>query len=785
MGQRGTWRAAAAAIVAAAVAGSGLAVAGAGTAGAATAGAGTAGAGTAGAGTAGAATVSAAATRAASTAATGAAGLARTASAARAPRVDLKVLVISDGSAWMGALTQQLASEGVPATVISLSDSARPVITSSLLSGKLADGTPVARYQGVVLPDDAPAGLSAAELSALASYESAFSVRQVDGYEYPSASVGLSGPAYGGPLDGSTATITGAAKAAGFGYLRGSFRFEGTRGGATSYGYLARPLAATARTSFTPFLTEPLPGAGGSGTAGTGALAGVYSSGGRQQLELGFGYDYYQLQYRYLAHGIVNWLTRGIHLGFWRNYLTVDAGDVLSADPRWSPSGHCTPGHDTCPPGTPATSPIRMTPADVTYARNWQRAHRFTLELLVNGGSSARYRVHGTDPLLAALRPAADQFRWVNDTYTGQNLGCVPDYAVAPWRCQSRAGRIAWVSKAAISSQITGNISWARRNGIPAEASELATSDYTGLRFLPQQPADNPNLVSVLRPDGIRWIAMDASTEPAMRPVGAALGLPRHPIDVFYNVTTPAQEVSEYNWLYDSAADGGSGACSTVTPVSCLTPLRPATGWNSFIRPLQVTIMLGSVLQNDPRPFYLRQSNLTGGRLGYPVIDGALAGYRSVFSASAPVVSNPMSADGAALHAQQMWARALAAGSVRGYVQGGVVTITGPAGTSVPVTAPDGTRVSSAGGAAYGAGYAGQLSARTTLGGHGLKLALASTPYPAGPATAPATAAAARLPRSTAAINAAANPAQLPGGALGEALRAVAGAGPVPAGRGG
>jgi hypothetical protein len=114
-----------------------------------------------------------------------------------------------------------------------------------------------------------------------------------------------------------------------------------------------------------------------------------------------------------------------------------------------------------------------------------------------------------------------------------------------------------------------------------------------------------------------------------------------------------------------------------------------------------------------------------------------------------------------------------------------VVTITGPAGTSVPVTAPDGTRVSSAGGAAYGAGYAGQLSARTTLGGHGLKLALASTPYPAGPATAPATAAAARLPRSTAAINAAANPAQLPGGALGEALRAVAGAGPVPAGRGG
>ena len=44
---------------------------------------------------------------------------------------------------------------------------------------------------------------------------------------------------------------------------------------------------------------------------------------------------------------------------------------------------------------------------------------------------------------------------------------------------------------------------------------------------------------------------MDASREPNMRPVGAALGIPRHPIDVGDDVDTVAEEVSEFNWYND------------------------------------------------------------------------------------------------------------------------------------------------------------------------------------------------------------------------------------------
>jgi hypothetical protein len=107
------------------------------------------------------------------------------AAATSAPRVDLNVLVVTDGTPWVGAIQQRLASEGVPTRVVNLADSSRPTITSSFLSGTLSNGTPVGYFQGVVLPNDAPSGLSSAEPGALAGYEAAFSVRQVDAYLYP------------------------------------------------------------------------------------------------------------------------------------------------------------------------------------------------------------------------------------------------------------------------------------------------------------------------------------------------------------------------------------------------------------------------------------------------------------------------------------------------------------------------------------------------------------------------------------------------------------------------
>jgi hypothetical protein len=683
-----------------------------------------------------------------------------------APRVDLNVLIVTDGTPWVQAIQQQLASEGVPTTVVDLTSSSRPTITSSFLSGTLANGTPVGYFQGVVLPSDAPSQLSAAELSALASYETAFSVRQVDAYLYPTGNVGMNAPAYGGPLDGSQVTVTAAAKADNFGYLKGTFNFEGTAGGTTSYGYLAQPLPNTATTSFTPYLTTTIPG-----TTTTGTLAGVYDNAGRQQMEISFGYNYYQLQYRYIAHALADWVTRGVHLGYWRNYLTVDYDDVFNADAEWSQTGKCTPGDTTCPAGTPATTPIRMTPADVTYAVSWEQQHNFEIEYLFNGGASARFQVNGTDPLLTAFKPVANDFWWINHTYTHAWLGCIQDFTVTPWQCALDSnGNTEYVDLPTIQGEIENNVTWAQQNGIPMSTTEFAPGEYSGLRLLPQQPDDNPNLVSAINQDGIQWVAMDASREPAMRPIGNALGLPRHPIDVFYNVATKADETSEYNWIYDSTADGGSGVCETSTVQTCLAPLNLKTGWSSFILPTQIRTMFGAMLENDPRPFYMHQSNITGDRLGYPLMDGVLSDYRSVFAGNTPIVNQRMSADGEALNAQDIWAQTLSAGQVSGYIQGNTVTIAGPSGTSVPVTVPDGTKIGTSKGAVFGTAYAGERSDYTTLGSGPLTLVLKTTPFQFGSAVAARTATKSPKTHSTNAINDVVNPLAVPKGRLGNAI---------------
>jgi hypothetical protein len=574
----------------------------------------------------------------------------------------------------------------------------------------------------------------------------------------------MNAPVYSGLLRG-TAAVTNAGASAGFGYLDRSFSFSGWAAGPAPFGYLARPLPGSGTTSATPLVTAAIPQ-----SPGRGAVVWQYTSQGRQQLGIGFGYSYHQPQFRYLAPGIVDWLTRGVNLGYWRNYLDIAYDDMILGDAQWSTVGHCTPGDTTCPPGTPRTAMIRMTPADVTYAVRWQQQHRFTMEFLYNGGASVRFQVHGTDPLLAAVRPVARDFYWVNHTYTHAYFGCKQDFSAVPWKCVKSGGSIVWAAGASlINSQIFDNFTWATRNGIPAEPGVLASGGYSGLRILPQQPADNPHLDNATGPGKIKWVAMDASREPVMRNVGAALGVPRHPIDVGYDVDTVAAEVSKFNWYntwYNtSKADGGSGFCQGSRTTACPKPLNPKTGWTSYIAPGQARIIFSAVLSNDPRPFFMHQSNLTGDRLGYLVMDDVLSAYRAVYAASAPITNLPMSADGVALRNQALWAQALREGTVSAWVQDSTVTIAGPQGVTVPITAPAGTRVGSAAVRPFGSPYAAGLSAYTMLGWQPLTLSLGSAPYPAVPKAAPAM-------QKTTPAGAAQAPPALPKGQLDAAVSA-------------
>ncbi|MET9516654.1 hypothetical protein [Streptomyces sp. NPDC002994] len=633
------------------------------------------------------------------------------AGAATVPRIDLSVLVVDDGGDAVEAVESELRSTGVPYTLVRLDEPGRPVIDAGFLADTV-DGRPRAKYQGIVLPNADPFGAGSAESGALAAYEKTFGVRQVDAYSWAHPGVGLdytSDGGYAGPLDGVDAAVTAAGKAGPFGYLDGAVEFEDNSPSVgESYGYAGRP-----REGYTSYLDMPVAGAGG----GRASLVGEYAHDGRRELVVTFAYNQHQRQFRLLARGIVEWLTQGVHLGQSRNYFSVHVDDVFAPDSRWDTELNCTPGDFDCGDGEGAgTTPIRMTAADAQYAAQWQQSAGFTLDMVYNAGSGEAWKTAnaGSDPLTTQLLADRAKYRWVNHTYTHPYLGCVQDTSTVPWQCaKDAAGSTLWMSRAEISAQIKDNHNWAVAKGITVDRAELVTGEHSGLKALPQQTVDNPNLAGALADNGVKWVASDNSREPRQRAVGSALTVPRHPMNVYYNVGTAAEMTDEYNWIYSSKADGGSGVCETHPGSTCLDgPLDPATGYATYIAPQEARTALGHVIANDPRPHYVHQSNLAEERILYPVLDKVLGDYRSLFADNTPVV-NPRHRDtGYELARRAAWDKALADGKVTAYRIGATVTVQAPSGVAAPVTAPEGTRKQLfLGTAVFGTAYAGQRSA--------------------------------------------------------------------------
>jgi hypothetical protein len=197
-----------------------------------------------------------------------------------------------------------------------------------------------------------------------------------------------------------------------------------------------------------------------------------------------------------------------------------------------------------------------------------------------------------TDPLTQSFLWNRNQFRWVNHTWDHEFLGCQQNVTVVPWACQTdTTGNTVWVPQSTVRSEIRQNINWAFTHGLPFDPSELVTGDYSGLQIPVTQPVDNPEFLAGLTAEGIRWTAADISRgEVTPRAAGSSLTVPRYPINIFYNADSQAQEVSEYNWLYTSAANGGSGYCEAhPDTTTCIAPLDPATGFAGYIVPLETS----------------------------------------------------------------------------------------------------------------------------------------------------------------------------------------------------
>jgi hypothetical protein len=206
----------------------------------------------------------------------------------------------------------------------------------------------------------------------------------------------------------------------------------------------------------------------------------------------------------------------------------------------------------------------------------------------------------------------------------------------------------------------------------------------------------NPNFAGALRTAGIRNTGADASkpypvtptsTTGPTYPAGTSFVengfrvIPRWPTNVYYNTSTQAQQLDEYNYLYLPPELGGG--CTNTSITTCFT--SPAS-WSDYVQ-AESDRIFGHMMGNDPRPHYFHQTNLAesdrpDGAVFYPVLNATLADYSRWFNASEPIQQLTPTQISDLLGRQEAWGSAR---GVTGWIEGARVTVVNGGTTTLSV----------------------------------------------------------------------------------------------------
>jgi hypothetical protein len=463
---------------------------------------------------------------------------------------DLKILVIAaDGNeADLPAIQQTLDYLGTPYTTYVAAKT-----PGGLTNSKLVDpaNSAHAYYQGVILTNSQlgyspgpglwQSALTAAEWTTLYNYETVFGIRQISWYTYPTPAEGFNFMSSSNGVDTSVTPVTGSFTAAGktmFGI------YANTDSPVTiqyAYTYLATPLDANTQ----PLLTD----SAGNALATIRTYNDTNGDFLRSSLFLTFDSNQYLVHNLTLSYGLINWVTNGLFLGQRQISLLAQPDDVFNDNDIWTPNLVC--GRTTDDTGTT----YRMSGADLQALINWQNAKRaqattpgFTIELPFNGvGTTAAWINDEGNPsgqfMPDTLTPVAKanqaQFMWISHTYDHENLDTI--------------------TSAAATTELQKNNQVAMQMGLQKYSKRtLVTPDVSGLT--------NPNFLQAAVNFGVKYTITDTSRAGYDNPSPNAgiynpfqpslLMIPRHPTNLYFNVTTPEQWLAEDNCLYPAGANG-------------------------------------------------------------------------------------------------------------------------------------------------------------------------------------------------------------------------------------
>lgn len=423
--------------------------------------------------------------------------------------LDAKLLIISaDGTEpVLGAIRQAADYIGIPYTLYVASRT-----PGGFTPAMLSDGGAHAYYQGVVLTTGSlgyfngtawTSAFNTTEWQALWDYQAKYRVRTAIGYVFPTADYGY-GPATG--VDATTTPISASLTATGqgvFPYVNAANPLTITK--AWTY------LAPAAGTGTNVLLTDP--------QGNALSLVRTYPD-GRQVLSLTFDGNFFLLHSLALGHGLMNWVTGGLFLGERHVYLTPQIDDVFIDNDVYGGGIY------------------RINGVDWAAVTAWQAQKRLqsqtsdlSLHMAFNGeGTTGTYT---PDLLTPAVDLTDSQFPWINHTFTHENLDAA--------------------SYDRVVQEITRNNQTAASMGFANyDRRALVTPDVSGLA--------NPDAMRAAYDAGVRFIVTDTSQPGMDNPTPQAgiynreepriLMIPRRPVNLFYNVTTPTEWTREYNDIY-------------------------------------------------------------------------------------------------------------------------------------------------------------------------------------------------------------------------------------------
>ncbi|MEX1019835.1 MAG: hypothetical protein WDZ49_09265 [Litorilinea sp.] len=448
-------------------------------------------------------------------------------------RIDMKLLVIAaDGNETdYPAAIAFLQQVGIPFDVIL---AAETPITWDMLSNGFDHGY----YQGIILItgnlgffNPATGGWESAldgnEWWALWTYESMFGVRQVTSYTYPTGwpeTYGLIIDPDQEYVDTTTtplvATLTDAGKDI-YPYLNTATPITFMN----AWVYLANVID--------PAVTTPLL------VTGEGhAIASIHNYGnGRENLTITAANNPYLIHSLLLSYGMINWVTKGLYLGEREVIINPQVDDLLIDSDMWDINAQS----DT------TGLLFRMTGRDFRRAIVWQNRMRtryplassLILEWAFNGEGATG--IYSRDSLTPAVIEDEAAFAYVNHTLTHANLDDITyDDALAELSLNHEIA----INQLGLSRYVQGAMVQPDISGLYNPEFQRAAFDFGMEYFISDtsrpgwnNPTPNAGFYSEFQP--------------------SILIIPRRPTNLFYNLATPPEWVSEYNCFY-----GPTGTCA-------------------------------------------------------------------------------------------------------------------------------------------------------------------------------------------------------------------------------